>query len=140
MVDNGHSTRLMPAATGAPAPGRGTVDLERADSFAYLRANWDVMIRHRWLICATAFLLTDSGRSQLAELGQRFGVASKPSLSAHVCSWDRVPVARIEEFARAVYRTATRLGAYSLRQRAPSAELARMLAAIGGLPAQRKSA
>jgi hypothetical protein len=88
----------------------------------------------------TACLLTESGRNQLAALGDRFGVVSTPSLSAHECSWDRVPIARIEEFARAVYRTATRMGACTLRQRAPSGELARMLAAIGGLPARRKSA
>jgi succinoglycan biosynthesis transport protein ExoP len=43
--------------------GRGyalntTVDIEAADSFAYLRANWDILVKHRWLILTIAFVLT----------------------------------------------------------------------------------
>src|SRR5438132_5115132 len=35
-------------------------DLEASevDSFAYLRANWDVLVKHRWLILSVTVLLT----------------------------------------------------------------------------------
>ena len=56
MGDNGHLTPFQPGVTNIQS--RGTVDLERADSFAYLRANWDVLLRHRWLILTAALLLT----------------------------------------------------------------------------------
>src|SRR5437016_2138285 len=39
-------------------PVRGRVDIERADSLAYLRANWDVLVAHRWLILAIVLVVS----------------------------------------------------------------------------------
>src|ERR1051326_6754398 len=56
MSDNHQLNRLPSKPITASA--RGTVDLERADSIAYLRANWDVLVKHSWLILSVAFILT----------------------------------------------------------------------------------
>jgi succinoglycan biosynthesis transport protein ExoP len=56
MSENGN---LAPLRSGAATNlARGTVDIERADSLAYLRANWDVLVKHRLLVVAIAFVLT----------------------------------------------------------------------------------
>src|SRR5213596_3105567 len=34
------------------------LEVNEVDSFAYLRANWDVLVKHRWLILAVTVLLT----------------------------------------------------------------------------------
>src|SRR5262249_76677 len=46
------------AAIVPASPLRGTVDIERADSLAYLRANWDVLVKHGWLIVVITLVLT----------------------------------------------------------------------------------
>src|SRR5215467_9073119 len=56
MSDN-HQLNHLPSKA-MTAGFRGTVDLERADSIAYLRANWDVLVKHSWLILSIAFIMT----------------------------------------------------------------------------------
>ena len=56
MSENGNLAPLRSGTT--PTLPRGTVDIERADSLAYLRANWDVLVKHRLLVVAITFVLT----------------------------------------------------------------------------------
>lgn len=37
---------------------RTEVDLDQVDAFGQLRATWDILLKHQWLILATAFILT----------------------------------------------------------------------------------
>jgi polysaccharide biosynthesis transport protein len=55
---------LIPYNSGAGAPPprlngiRSVIDLEQVDAFGQLRATWDILLKHQWLILVTAFVLT----------------------------------------------------------------------------------
>jgi polysaccharide biosynthesis transport protein len=57
-------SELVPVtvATLAPTPVRTPVrsggDIEQLDAFGQLRATWDILLKHQWLILATAFVVT----------------------------------------------------------------------------------
>ncbi len=64
MNDNNGLVPVRPAAQDSLHPPNYSLqsvrDLEASevDSFAYLRANWDVLVKHRWLILSVTVLLT----------------------------------------------------------------------------------
>src|SRR5215831_19184221 len=57
---------LIPSNSGAvtPPPPRHTtrpttvIDVDQLDAFGQLRATWDILLKHQWLILTTAFILT----------------------------------------------------------------------------------
>jgi succinoglycan biosynthesis transport protein ExoP len=54
---------LIPFSPGdpiSPRPNghRSVIDLEQVDAFGQLRATWDILLKHQWLILVTAFVLT----------------------------------------------------------------------------------
>ena len=57
---------LVPLNSGPVTPlpprnGRGPhsfIDLDQVDAFGQLRATWDILLKHQWLILVTAFVLT----------------------------------------------------------------------------------
>ncbi|PYV20859.1 MAG: hypothetical protein DMG24_21405, partial [Acidobacteria bacterium] len=65
MTENNRLVPFNPVSPESPRPRdynlQSVRDLEgntEVDSFAYLRANWDVLVKHRWLILAVTVLLT----------------------------------------------------------------------------------
>ncbi|PYU97637.1 MAG: hypothetical protein DMG26_20845 [Acidobacteria bacterium] len=65
MTENNRLVPFNPVSPESPRPRdyslQSARDLEansEVDSFAYLRANWDVLVKHRWLILAVTVLLT----------------------------------------------------------------------------------
>src|SRR5438445_11829181 len=61
-----NGNELVPLNSGplAPPPNRNGngphsfIDLEQVDAFGQLRATWDILLKHQWLILVTAFVLT----------------------------------------------------------------------------------
>ncbi len=140
--------------------GRGRCRIERARANGYLNANtrsseallkahgfwcWRFRLPLIWYerksprsrhgrVCldlfTTPYVLTARG---LEELG---GIADRLELTCHAFSspfeyrWEDVPMARLEELSRAVFRTVTRLGNFELSKRSPAPALARMMEAI----------
>ena len=57
---------LVPLNSGAVTPPpprhlartRTAADLDQVDTFGQLRATWDILLKHQWLILATAFVIT----------------------------------------------------------------------------------
>ncbi len=55
---------LIPLNSGSlippqrPARNQSVIDLEQVDAFGQLRATWDILLKHQWLILFTAFVLT----------------------------------------------------------------------------------
>jgi hypothetical protein len=88
----------------------------------------------------TANLLSDSGQAELVQICQRLGLAARAVVSPYEGLWEHIPVRRLEELARTVFRVATRLGNYDLRQRAPSPEVLRSIREIGNVLPWRKTA
>lgn len=88
----------------------------------------------------TANVLTEEGQAGLDGLGERFEVRGRVVISAGTGLWEDVPVERIEELCRTVYRIATRLGNYELRRRYRSPETARMMATLENVLPWRMSA
>src|SRR5436309_6683134 len=64
MNDNNGLVPIRPAAQDSlHSPNHSLqsvrdLDAHEVDSFAYLRANWDVLVKHRWLILSVTALLT----------------------------------------------------------------------------------
>src|SRR6266568_2145272 len=61
MSENDKLAPLSPRIPIEPVQPRSlmsTVDLEAADSFAYLRTNWDILVKHRALILLVTILST----------------------------------------------------------------------------------
>ncbi len=52
-----HADPLTPL-TPRPTTRPPNVDLEQVDAFGQLRATWDILLKHQWLILLTAFVLT----------------------------------------------------------------------------------
>jgi hypothetical protein len=96
--------------------------------------------RVRLELFTTANLLTEEGQRDLAGIAARLRITASETVCSYECAWENVPVARIEELARAVFRAATRLGNYAVRERSRSPELTQMLAAIGEPVLWKKSA
>lgn len=72
----------------------------------------------------TGHLLTGRGRNELATLPGR------ATISRYDGVWQKVPLADLENTARAVYRLATRRGNYEMRPAGISPELSKLIAAI----------
>ena len=52
---------LNPRALAPPPvrpPVRSDSDMDQVDAFGQLRATWDILLKHQWLILATAFVVT----------------------------------------------------------------------------------
>jgi hypothetical protein len=87
--------------------------------------------RVRLDLFTTAVVLNDRGREELSALPGKLGIRARAAVSACDGVWDGVPRKRAAELARAVFRAATRLGNYELRNAGPSPEISRMFEAIG---------
>lgn len=96
--------------------------------------------RVRLDLFTTAHRLTGEGQEELAHIGERLGVRARATVSPHDAVFEDVPIERVEEFARAVYRGATRLGNYELRRRSAPREIVRMFDEIRRREPARRSA
>jgi polysaccharide biosynthesis transport protein len=52
------SDPLVPPSSRNNHPSQFVVDLEQVDAFGQLRAVWDILLKHQWLILATTLVLT----------------------------------------------------------------------------------
>lgn len=127
--------------------GRGRARLERARQAGYLDATcalppglthahgqwcWRLRVPLIWCernsrrsklgrvhldLFTTANLLTRRGIAELAAAASRFDVRGRVAISPADGIWEDVPLDRIDELCRTVYRIVTRLGNYEARQR-----------------------
>jgi hypothetical protein len=58
----------------------------------------------------TANVLTDNGQTAMKALGARLGISGMLTISSHDVCWDRVPLRRLGELAKAVFKTAVKAG------------------------------
>jgi hypothetical protein len=72
------------------------------------------------ILCA----LTEQGQREIADLLRRLCLPGRVVVSPDDAHWEQVPRRRLEELARAVQRTAVRLGNSEMRQRRASPERA----------------
>lgn len=136
--------------------GRGRSRLERARARGYLNATggsdgwmtrahsfwcWRLRVPLVWCerksprskfgrihldLFTTANVLSERGQAELRNLCGRLGLPGRAAVSPYGGDWEDVPRRRVEELAGAVFRTATRLGNYELRQRSSSAGVIRI--------------
>jgi hypothetical protein len=66
----------------------------------------------------TANRLTANGQEAMQAIFDSFNVKSHAEVWPHAASCDRVPLSRLEDLAKAVFRTATRTGNYEIEIRA----------------------
>jgi len=53
-----NSGPVTPPSSGNITRARTIIDLDQVDAFGQLRATWDILLKHQWLILATAFVTT----------------------------------------------------------------------------------
>ena len=53
-----NSGRINPSPPGSTIRAHALDDLEQVDAFGQLRATWDILLKHQWLILLTAFAMT----------------------------------------------------------------------------------
>ena len=58
----------------------------------------------------TPYVLTGVGEAEIRSLAARFATKARLLLSPHDACWDGVPIGRLEEAARTLFRCATRTG------------------------------
>jgi hypothetical protein len=78
----------------------------------------------------TRYVLTTRGIQELHAIANKLQIPARVTLSRYDALWEDVPKSRLEDLARAVFRTATRFGNFELRSAGPSPELAKLIAAI----------
>jgi hypothetical protein len=139
---------------GSPIPkGRARGRLQRARETGYLDAAcdpelpavhsqwcWRLKIPVIWMercsprsrygrvhldLFTTPHALTAAGRDALTMLTDRLAIAGAATVTAHDACWKRVPIARMEDLARAVFRAANRPGNYQSDLPQPSATAGR---------------
>lgn len=88
----------------------------------------------------TPNLLTPKGEAELKSAGRRLQLTGPAVTSAHDGSWGQVPVARLDELARAIYRIATRAGNYEVREPNRASDTKRTVATPGRVLPWRISA
>ena len=53
-----HSGPVTPRPPSNMTRAQSVVDLDQVDAFGQLRATWDILLKHQWLILLTAFVMT----------------------------------------------------------------------------------
>lgn len=53
-----NSGDVLPPSPRNVARSHSVIDLEQVDAFGQLRATWDILLKHQWLILLTAFVVT----------------------------------------------------------------------------------
>jgi hypothetical protein len=91
-------------------------------------------------LSTTANTFTHHGMSELAGVADRLGVCGPVVLTAFEARWDKIPVQRLDELARIIFRVAMRLGNYELKRRTPPQAIVKMMESIRSVQPIRISA
>ena len=160
----------MSPSTNQTIAGRGRRHIERARINGYLKATsaanpamvrihafwcWKLRIPLIWFerksprskygqvhldLFTTANVLTESGRRELETLRERFRISGRVVVSPFDAVWEGVLLRSMDEVCHTVFRIATRLGNYELRQRVEAPPAACKAAAAGNVLPWRMTA
>jgi hypothetical protein len=78
--------------------------------------------------------------ADLAGVSDRLGICAPAVLTPFEARWDNIPMHRLDELARIVFRLALRLGNYELKTRTPPRAIVQMAKTIRNVQSIRISA
>jgi hypothetical protein len=91
-------------------------------------------------LSTTATRFTHHGVSELAGIADRLGICGPALLTEFEARWDNIPVQRLDEVARVVFRVVMRLGNYELKSRTPPRAVVQMMETVRNVRPIRISA